>query len=135
MGQSMNRFARIVFFIAGAWGVVVLLPLYFLHDITGRAYAPPVSYPHFFYGFLAVAMAWQCAFFVIASSPARYRLMMIPAVLEKLGYIVGTVMLYRLGRIGSDELSTAFPDLVLCILFVIAFVRTTSADARVDRLR
>jgi hypothetical protein len=125
----MNRFARIVFFVAGIWGVVVLLPLYFLHDVTGRPYAPPVTYPHFFYGFISVAMAWQFAFFVIGSNPARFRLMMIPAVIEKLSYVIGSLMLYRAGRIGSDEVSTAFPDLVLCVLFVIAFVRTTSAQA------
>ena len=41
------------------WGIVVLTPLYFLLDVTGRQYAPPTAYPQFFYGFLSVAMAWQ----------------------------------------------------------------------------
>lgn len=120
----MNRFAKIVFYIAGTWGVAVLVPLFFLHDVTGRVYPPPVTYPHFFYGFIAVALVWQFAFFVIGSDPARFRPMMIPAVLEKLSYVVGSLLLYRAGRITSDEVSTAFPDLVLCVLFVIAFVRT-----------
>src|SRR4051812_13556656 len=105
----MNRFARILFYIAGSWGVLVLLPLYFLHDVTGRPYPPPVTYPHFFYGFISVAMAWQGAFFVIGSNPARYRLMMIPAVIEKLSYVVGALILYRAGRITADEASTALP--------------------------
>jgi hypothetical protein len=35
----------------------------FLFDVTGRTYPPPSSYPHFFYGFLSVALAWQFAFF------------------------------------------------------------------------
>ena len=61
------KFAKVVFAVAGTWGVVVLSPLYFLFDLTGRPYPPPASYPHFFYGFLSVAMAWQFAFFVIAS--------------------------------------------------------------------
>ena len=124
----MNRFAKIAFSLAGTWGVVVLLPLYFLHDVTGRRYAPPVTYPHFFYGFISVALVWQVVFFVIGSDPARYRLMMIPAVLEKLSYVVGSLLLYQAGRITSDEVSTAVPDLVLCVLFVIAFVRTPSAE-------
>ena len=59
-----------------------------LFDLTGKPYPPPDSYPHFFYGFLSVAMAWQFAFFAIASNPARFRLIMIPAIVEKLGYIV-----------------------------------------------
>jgi hypothetical protein len=123
------KFARIVFFVAGAWGVAVLTPLFFLFDVTGRPYAAPASYPHFFYGFLSVAMAWQIAFFVIGSDPARFRPMMIPGIVEKLGYIVGTVLLYRQSRIAAAELSTAVPDLLLCVLFAIAFARTASAGA------
>ena len=56
------KFARIVFIAAGMWGIVVLTPLYFLVDVTGRQYAPPTDYPQFFYGFLSVAMAWPIAF-------------------------------------------------------------------------
>ena len=123
-------FARVVFAIAGAWGVLVLTPLYFLVDVTGHAYPPPVNYPHFFYGFLSVAMAWQFAFFVIASNPSRFRLMMIPGVIEKLSYVVGTIALHSRGRISSAEASTAWPDLVLCVLFIIAFIVTRSSDAR-----
>ena len=53
------KFARIVFVIAGIWGIIVVTPLYFLHDVTGQPYAAPTLYPHFFYGFLSVTMAWQ----------------------------------------------------------------------------
>jgi hypothetical protein len=124
------KFARIVFFTAGVWGVAVLTPLYFLVDLTGRPYVAPAGYPHFFYGFLSVAMAWQMAFFVIGSDPARFRPMMIPGIVEKLGYIVGTVVLYRQSRIAAVELSTAVPDLLLCVLFAIAFAKTASAGAQ-----
>lgn len=55
------RFARIVFIVAGIWGILVLTPLFFLIDVTGRHYAPPSMYPQFFYGFLSVAIAWQIA--------------------------------------------------------------------------
>jgi len=79
------KFSRFVFIAAGVWGVVVLAPLFFLVDISGRQYPAPGSYPQFFYGFLAVALAWQVAFFVIGSDPARFRPLMIPAILEKLG--------------------------------------------------
>ena len=76
------KFARVVFLVAGVWGIVVLTPLYFLVDLTGRQYAAPVDYPQFFYGFLAVAIAWQIAFLVIGSSPARFRPMMIPSIVS-----------------------------------------------------
>ena len=37
------RFARVVFILAGVWGIVVQTPLYFLVYLTGRAYAAPVD--------------------------------------------------------------------------------------------
>jgi hypothetical protein len=42
------RFARFVFIGAGIWGIGVLMPLYWLFDVTGRSYGPPTDYPHFF---------------------------------------------------------------------------------------
>ena len=32
------KFARVIFLIAGVWGIAVLTPLYWLRDITGRTY-------------------------------------------------------------------------------------------------
>ncbi len=69
------KFSKIVFTAAGVWGIVVLTPLYFLLDVTGRHYARPTAYPQFFYGFLSVTMAWQIAFLAIGSNPARFRLL------------------------------------------------------------
>jgi hypothetical protein len=54
------RFAKIVFIGAGVWGIVVLTPLYFLLDVTGRRYALPTVHPQF-YGLLSVTMAWQAS--------------------------------------------------------------------------
>jgi hypothetical protein len=118
------KFARGVFVIAGVWGVVVLTPLYFLVDLTGRHYAPPLDYPQFFYGFLSVAMAWQIAFLVIASSPARFRPLMIPGIIEKFGHVTGVAVLYSLGRLPVADAIAAAPDLILGALFVMAFAMT-----------
>ena len=118
------KFAKYVFIAAGVWGIAVLTPLFFLVDITGRSYPAPTDYPHFYYGFLAVAMAWQFAFLAISSNPARYRLLMIPAFIEKAGYIVATTLLYSQGRISADEVGTAIPDSLLLVLFVVAFLKT-----------
>ena len=117
------RFAKSVFWIAGLWGIVVLVPLYFLVDISGKSWPPPLNYPHFFYGFISVALAWQIAFLIIGSNPARYRLLMIPAILEKLGHVATVSTLYARGAIGVDDAMTASPDLLLGILFVIAFIK------------
>jgi hypothetical protein len=126
------RFARIVFIFAGVWGIVVLMPLYFLIDVTGRQYAPPTAYPHFFYGFLSVAMAWQIAFLMIGSNPARFRILMIPAIIEKLGYVLTLAVLYSQSRISAAEASPLWPDLLLGVLFIVAFAKTATA-ARGDK--
>ena len=118
------RFARIVFIVAGVWGILVLTPLFFLIDVTGRQYVPPSMYPQFFYGFLSVAMAWQIAFLLIGSDPARFRPLMLPSVVEKFGWVFVLVRLYRAGRISPLDTSAAWPDLVLGVLFIAAFVKT-----------
>lgn len=125
------RFAKAVFRIAGIWGIVVLLPLYFLVDITGKPWPPPLNYPHFFYGFISVALAWQLAFLIIGSNPERYRWLMIPAIVEKLGHVTTVATLHARGAISFDDAMTAAPDLVLGALFVVAFVKTRAHPDRI----
>jgi len=124
------RFARIVFVGAGIWGLAVLTPLYWLIDITGRRYPAPVDYPHFFYGFLSVAMAWQIAFLVIGSDPVRFRPLMLVGVVEKLGHVFGVLAMYRQARITTLDAQGAIPDLVLALAFVAAFVASRSSPRR-----
>jgi hypothetical protein len=117
-------FAKVTFIGAGIWGIVVLTPLYWLVDVTGRPYSAPTDHPHFFYGFLSVAMAWQIAFLVIGTNPARFRPLMIPGILEKLGHVAGVAVLYWKARIPAIDAQAAVPDLLLALLFSVAFVRT-----------
>lgn len=56
------RFARIVFIVAGVWGVLVLTPLFFLIDVTGRQYVPPSAYPHVSTGTLLLSIGTQLRF-------------------------------------------------------------------------
>lgn len=118
------RLAEIVFTGAGVWGIAVLTPLYWLVDLTGRQYSRPADYPQFFYGFLSVAMAWQVAFLVIGSSPARFRPLMIPSIVEKLGHVATVAVLYGQSRISAADALGAVPDLLLGTLFVVAFAKT-----------
>jgi hypothetical protein len=121
------KFARFVFIGAGVWGVVVLTPLLFLVDISGRHYASPTSYPQFFYGFMGVALAWQLVFLVIGSDPMRFRPLMIPAIVEKAGFIIPASVLYAHGRITAQDASAAIPDAILAVLFIVALVRSSAA--------
>jgi len=118
------KFAKVVFVGAGMWGIGVLTPLYWLVDVSGRRYGVPTEYPQFYYGFLSVAMAWQIAFLIIGSNPARFRMLMIPGMLEKLGYVVPLVVLYQQARVTWADAQAAVPDFALAILMMLAFVKT-----------
>jgi hypothetical protein len=124
------RFAKVVFIAAGVWGIVVLTPLYFLIDISGRQYAAPTTYPQFVYGFLSVAMAWQIAFLMIGTSPVRFRPLMIASMVEKFGHVMTVAVLYAQARISTLDAMAAGPDLLLGALFIAAFAKTSTSDPR-----
>lgn len=118
------RFAKIIFWIAGIWGVLVLTPLYFMFNLIGRQDPPPITHPAFFYGFVGAGLVWQIAFFIIATDPERYRPLMIVAVLEKFSYAIPVVILVAQRRMHSSDLVLGCADMLLGVLFVLAFFRT-----------
>lgn len=117
-------FARRVFASAGIYGLIVLTPQLFLEAQIGRDTPPPITHPEFFYGFTGVALAWQVAFVVISRDPARYRPLMIPAVLEKASFAITGAVLFLQGRLAPLVLGFAGIDLILGMLFVIAYLQT-----------
>jgi hypothetical protein len=125
------KFAKVVFWIAGVWGVLVLTPLYFMFDVIGRQDPPPITHPAFFYGFIGAALAWQFAFLVIAQDPARFRLLMIPAMFEKFSYAVALIVLYTQSRVRGADLVLGGVDFVLGVLFVASFLKTGHSTAAI----
>src|SRR5262245_11079539 len=122
-------FARRVFTFAGVYGVLVLAPQYFMEAKLGRDFPPPITHPEQYYGFIGVALAWQVLFLIMARDPARYRLVMIPAILEKLAFGVPAVVLYLQGRLSPVILGPGVIDLILAVLFVLSF-RATAEPGR-----
>ena len=120
-------FARRTFLVAGTYGLLALLPMYFLEGRIGRDSPPPVTHPEFFYGFLGVAVAWQVAFLVIARDPVRFRPLMLPAVLEKASFGLPAVALWLGDRLAAPMLAAGLIDLTLGVLFVLAFLRTPAS--------
>src|SRR5438876_9865512 len=101
------KFAKVVFWIASGWGVLVLTPLYFIFDVIGRQDPPPITHPAFYYGFVGVALAWQFAFFAIASDPARIRSSMILYALAKSIYGATSVLLSLQAHLHGTDLRLA----------------------------
>ena len=117
-------FARRLFLFAAGYGFLALLPQYALLDKNGRDFPPPINHPEYYFGFIGVAVAWQAAFLVIARDPVRYRLLMLPAIGEKALFGIPAVVLFALGRLGTPMFAAGSVDLLLGVLFAVAFVRT-----------
>ncbi len=118
------RFAKIVFWVAGIWGFLVLTPLYFMFDLISRNDPPPITHPGFFYGFVGLGLAWQVAFIVIATDPVRFRPLMIPCILEKVSWSAAVIILVLQGRMHKSDLVFVGADLLLGLLFLIAYFKT-----------
>ena len=118
------RFARNAFLAAGIYGLVVLLPQYFLEQRTGRDFPPPITHPEYFYGFIGVAVAWQIVFLLISRNPIRYRPVMLVAVIEKASFGFPAIALYLSGRLSTQMLAAGLIDLVLGVLFIVSYART-----------
>lgn len=118
------RFAKTVFWAAAIWGFIALVPLYFLYDTIGRQSPPPITHPDFYYGFVGLGLAWQVAFMVIATDPARFRLMMLPSVLEKFSYFAALAVLFAQKHIMPSQLVFGCIDLLLGVLFIASFIAT-----------
>jgi hypothetical protein len=121
------KFARRVFFWSGVYGIVVLAPQYLIELGFGPTLVAPIARPEHFYGFVGVALAWQLVFLVIARDVQRYRLLMLPAILEKLAFGLPVLLLFAAGRVGTDVLAFGCLDLVLGVLFLLSFIRTRAA--------
>jgi len=117
------RFAKIVFWIAAIWGFLVITPLFFMFNLIGRTDPPVITHPGFYYGFATAGLTFQIVFFVIASDPARFRPIMIPAVIEKFGYVIAVIILYLQQRMHAGDLVFAGADALLGGLFLAAYLR------------
>jgi hypothetical protein len=126
-GEAELKFAKVVFTVAGIWGILVTLPLYFMYDYIGRQSPPAVNHPEFYYGFAGVTLTWQLVFLLIARNPARYRVMIIPAILEKFSYVIANLVLFANQRMSASQALPSTSDLILALLFIAAFIKTRSA--------
>jgi hypothetical protein len=91
---------------------------------VGRDYPPAITHPEYFYGFVGIAIVWQIAFLVISRDPVRFRPLMPVAVLEKASFFIATVTLYALGRLNLEMLGAGVLDMMVGVLFLVAYLRT-----------
>lgn len=119
-------FAKWVFTLAGIYGLIVMLPMYFLEGAITRA-SGPLTRPEDYYGFVGAAVVFQVLFLLIGRDPARLRPAMIVGVLEKLSFGVPVWLLHAQGRVQGAVLVFASIDLCLGALFAISFLKSRPA--------
>jgi len=117
------KFAKWTYLIAGIYGLLILIPQYFLETKNGIDYPPPINHPEYYYGFIGIAIAWQIAFLIISRDPKRYHLLMITSIIEKFTYGIATVVLFLQSRVADAVLAVGTIDLILGTLFIIAFIK------------
>lgn len=114
--------ARWIYGAAGVYGVLVLLPGFFLEHAFGVSAPPAPNHPEFYYGFYGSALVWQLVFLLIARDPARFRILMPITMLEKAAFFLPCLALYATGRlpVGGPFIG-AMIDGVLMVLFLLAW--------------
>ena len=116
-------FAKWVFTIGGLWGVLIIGSLFFLEAYV-VSQTGPLSHPDTYYGFAISTFAMQVGYLVIGRNPAAYRPFMLIGAGGKLAYAASCWALYAQGRIPVTVPALASPDLLLAVLFVVAWVKT-----------
>ena len=112
------KFARWIFLIAGALGLLSTVPLVFAEKTLG------VEKPEFFYGFVFLNLCWQIAYLLLSSDVIRFRPMMIPAFLAKASGTAALTWLYLLKRVSVQWAAIGAVDGVFAALFLAAYLAT-----------
>jgi hypothetical protein len=121
------KFARWVFLIAGIYGVLALVPMYFQEATVAQTRPPAITHAEYYYGFIGVALAWQVLFLQLSRDPRRHRPLMVPSMLEKAGFGCAMLVLYAQHRLSNLMLAAGLVDLLFVVLFALAYRLTRDA--------
>jgi hypothetical protein len=113
---------RRLFLFAAIYGLVIIVPMFFLEPCIDQIDPPAIVHPEFYYGFLGAAAAWQWMYYIVSRDPARYRAMIPPAIFAKMSFVVAVVALFALERASVTVLAAVAGDLVFAVLFAYAYV-------------
>jgi hypothetical protein len=109
------KFARVLYGITAIYGVLSLMPLYFMAGISDAMRPRPLP----ILNFTTDASAWRCcdeSCLISRSDSARN--------FEKFAYSVPVVILFLLGRVAPTILLSSLVDPILGVLFIVAYFRT-----------
>jgi hypothetical protein len=125
------KFAKIVFRVAGIYGLLILAPIYFMENKIGQDTPPAITHPEYFYGFIGLGLAWQFLFLVLSTDPAKYRAMILPSILEKISYGIALAVLFSQHRLPVSVLAVGSVDWIFALLFLAAYFKSKPDRAAV----
>jgi len=109
------KLARWIFLVAGAVGLLSMIPLVFAGKMMG------VKQPEYYYGFIFLNICWQILYLFISTNPLRYRPIMVPAFLAKGSGTAALTWLYFRGQVSGQWVVIGAVDGIFAILFLVAF--------------
>lgn len=118
------KFAKWSYLIAGIYGLIILIPQYFLEKQNGIDYPPPINHPEYYYGFIGIAIAWQIAFIIISTNPIKFRILMLATIVEKFTYGIATIILFIQSKVAYAVLVVGSIDTILGFLFIVSYLST-----------
>lgn len=122
------KFARWVFIVAGIYGIIIITPMFFSAQQEVTDLLGSFTHHEYYYGFGAVTLAWQVLFLFIAINPVKYKLIIIPAILEKIPFGAAMIYLFDQGRATSLMLSGGIIDIILGLMFIVAFFKAKEIE-------
>jgi len=125
------KFAKIVFRVAGIYGLLILAPIYFMENKIGQDTPPAITHPEYFYGFIGLGLAWQFLFLVLSTDPVKYRAMILPSILEKISYGIALAVLFAQHRLPVSVLAVGSVDWIFALLFLAAYFKSKPDRAAV----
>lgn len=120
--------ARLIFTIAGIYGLIVLTPFLFMENMIAERTPGGLTHPEYYYGFLGAGLVMQLVYLTIGRDPVRFRPLMPLGTLAKLAFFVPVLILYLQEKVPAITLEFASVDALLAFAFLQAW-RSTGQPA------
>lgn len=115
-----SKLPRRIYTIAGIYGLIVLLPLYFGEHALATI-GQVLTKPEYYYGFIGVGASFQLVYLMISRDPIRFRPLMPVTVIAKLSFTIPVAILFLSGRADLVTMIMASIDAMIGFAFLWAW--------------
>lgn len=123
---ASGRASRRIYTVAGIYGLIILLPLYFGEHALA-AMGQTLTRPEYYYGFIGAAASFQLVYLMIGRDPVRFRPLMPVTLIAKLSFTIPVAALFAFGRVDLPTMILATIDALIGVAFLWAWRHTPAA--------